>query len=87
VLYDQLLTKKCSGDQIEKNEMGGACRTYGGEERCIRSSGGWGNLREGKHLEDPGVYGGILLTRIFRKCDGAWNRFIWLRIGMGGGLL
>jgi hypothetical protein len=22
----------CSGDQIEKNEMGGACRTYGEEE-------------------------------------------------------
>jgi len=25
-----------SGDQIEKNEMGGACSTYGGEERCIQ---------------------------------------------------
>ena len=30
----------CSGDQIEKNEMGGACCTHGGEERCIRSFGG-----------------------------------------------
>ena len=25
-----------SGDQIEKNEMGGACSMYGGEERCIQ---------------------------------------------------
>jgi hypothetical protein len=23
------------GDQIEKNETGGACSRYGGEERCI----------------------------------------------------
>jgi hypothetical protein len=25
-----LLTQYCSGDQIEKNEMGGACSTYRG---------------------------------------------------------
>jgi hypothetical protein len=24
-----------SGDQIKKNEVGGACSTYGGGERCI----------------------------------------------------
>ena len=37
-LYDLyvLLTKYYSGDQTEKNEMGGACSTYGGNERCIR---------------------------------------------------
>jgi hypothetical protein len=29
-----------SGDQIEKNEMGGACGMYGGEERCIQCFGG-----------------------------------------------
>jgi len=28
------------GDQIEMNEMGGACSTYGGEERCIQGFGG-----------------------------------------------
>ena len=28
------------GDQIEKNEMDGACSTYGGEERHIKSLGG-----------------------------------------------
>jgi hypothetical protein len=28
-----------SGDQIEKNEMSGACSTYGGEERCLPGFG------------------------------------------------
>jgi len=31
-----LLTKYYLGDQIKKNETGGACSTYGGGERCIR---------------------------------------------------
>jgi hypothetical protein len=26
---NDLLTKYCSGDQVEKNEMGGACSKYG----------------------------------------------------------
>ena len=30
----------CSGDQIEKNEMGGACSAYGGEKRFIQGFGG-----------------------------------------------
>ena len=46
--------KRCLGDQIEKNKMGGVFRTYGGEERCIQSFGG-GNLRERDHLEDLSV--------------------------------
>ena len=29
----------CSGDHIEKNEMGGACSMHGGEERCIQGIG------------------------------------------------
>ena len=29
-----------SGDQIEKNEIGGACSTYGGEERFLQGFGG-----------------------------------------------
>jgi len=32
-------TPKCSGDKIEKNEMGGACSTYGGEERLTQGFG------------------------------------------------
>jgi hypothetical protein len=30
----------CSGDKIEKNEMGGACSAYGGEERRVQGFGG-----------------------------------------------
>ena len=28
------------GDKVEKNEAGGACSVYGGEERHIQGSGG-----------------------------------------------
>ena len=31
-----LLTKYCSGDKIEKNEMGGSCSKYGGVETVYR---------------------------------------------------
>jgi hypothetical protein len=30
----------------------------------------WGNLREGDHMEDPGIDGMIMLRWIFRKLDG-----------------
>jgi hypothetical protein len=35
-LRDSLLRTKHPGDQIKKNEMGGACRMYGYDERCIQ---------------------------------------------------
>ena len=34
------LTQYCSGDKIEKNEIGGACSAYEGEERRIQGFGG-----------------------------------------------
>ena len=42
------LTKYCSGDKIEKNDMGGACRAYGGRGGAYTVFW-WGNLRERDH--------------------------------------
>ena len=36
---EELLTKYYAGDQIEKNEIGGACDAYGGGESCAQDSG------------------------------------------------
>ena len=44
-LWFLLLTKYYSDDQIKKNEMGVACGTCGGDERCIR---GFGEETQGK---------------------------------------
>jgi len=35
-----LVIKYYWGHQIKKNEVGGACGMYGGEERCIMGLGG-----------------------------------------------
>ena len=39
-LRSVFLTKYSYGYQFEKNEMGEACSTYGGEERCMQGLGG-----------------------------------------------
>ena len=43
-INDVILTRYCSGDQIEKNERNGGCSTYGAEGRCIQGFVGetWG---------------------------------------------
>ena len=40
LIYVSVLTQYCAGDKTEKNEMGGACGTYGGGERCAQGFGG-----------------------------------------------
>jgi hypothetical protein len=49
---------------------GRICSTYGGEKRCIEDL--VGNVREGDHLEDPGVLvdGRIILKWILERLDG-----------------
>jgi hypothetical protein len=75
----------CACDKIEKNEIGGACSAYGGEEHA----GFWlGNLGKKRQLGRPRVDGRLILRWIFRKWDvGVWTGLIWLRIGTGGGHL
>ena len=51
-----LLTQYCSGDKTEKNEMGWACSTYGGE---AYTGFWWGNLTE---RNTWGIVGRIILT-------------------------
>jgi hypothetical protein len=47
----------------------------------------WRNLRERDPLEDLSVEGSIIFKWICKKWDGAWTGLIWLRIGIGVGLL
>jgi hypothetical protein len=37
----------------------------------------WRNLRKGDHLEEPGVYGRIILKRIFEKWDESMD---WINV-------
>jgi hypothetical protein len=46
--------------------MGGACGTYGKQKRCTQKSL-VEHIKERGHLEEGGVYGGIILKRIFKK--------------------
>jgi hypothetical protein len=48
----------------------------------------WKDLREGGHLENPGIDRRIIPKWIFKIWNGrAWPGLIWLRIGTDGGLL
>ena len=65
-----LLTKYYSGEQIEKNEMGGECSTHWGE---VHAGFWFGNLRERGLLEDTGLDWRIILKWILRKWDGVMD--------------
>jgi hypothetical protein len=40
-VFVRYFAKYYSGDQIRKNEMGGASGTYGGLERCVKGFDWW----------------------------------------------
>ena len=51
LILPALLAKHCSGDEIKRNEMSGACGTHERQESCIQGMGGR-NLKERGYLED-----------------------------------
>ena len=53
----------------------------------VHSGFWWRNLREGDHLQDPGIDERIILKCIFGKWVGACTGSKLFRIGTGGGLL
>jgi hypothetical protein len=81
-----LLTTFYSGDQIEKNEMSGACSTYGERRSTHRVLVGKteGKRPLGRHSrrwEDN------IKLDLQELRWSEWTVLIWLRTGTGGGLL
>jgi hypothetical protein len=60
-----LLVKYYSGYQIKKNEMGGACSTYGEGE--IHTRVWWRNPRRKDHLKQQFVGKRIIIKWIFER--------------------
>ena len=66
--------------------MGEACSTCRGEERYSIYRGFWcGNLREGDHLEDPGVDGSNIKIDFQEVGWRELVELIWMRIGQVAG--
>ena len=57
LLWSVILTKYYLGDQIEKNDMGGAYSMYACQEGCVQGFG-WEYLRERNHLDTIHKVGG-----------------------------
>jgi len=78
--------RRFSGDQIEKNEMDGACGVYGERRGKYRVLVG---KPEGKiHLGRPRLIWEDNIKMDLQEVGcGTWTGSIWLRIGTGGGIL
>jgi hypothetical protein len=78
--------KYYSGYKIKKNEIGRACSTYGGEERCIqvlvaKSGVNRPDGRPRRRWEDS------TKLALLGVEWGTWNGLIWFRLGTGGGYM
>jgi hypothetical protein len=47
----------------------------------------WVSLKEKDHFEDLDIYGRIILKLVLKTDRRIWITFIWLVIGINGGLL
>jgi len=77
----------CTGDKIEKNEMGGACSAYGKRRGVYRVLVG---KSEGKRsLGRPRLRweDNIKIDQQEVGDVGVWIGSMWLRVGTGGGHL
>ena len=71
------------GDKIENNEVGGACSTYGGRERCAQGKpDGKRPLRRPRRRWEDNIKMDLQEVRGI-----VWTGWRWLRIGTGGGRL
>jgi hypothetical protein len=61
-------------DQIEKNEIGGACNTYERKERCRQVL--FGKTDGNRPLGNPGLYGRIIIRWIFQEVG--WRDRDWI---------
>jgi hypothetical protein len=70
-----------------KNEMGEACRTYGGR-LVVHTGFWWGNLRVKRPFGKPRRRRKDNIKMKLQEVEcGAWTGLVWLRKGIGGGLL
>jgi hypothetical protein len=68
VIRDSLvLFTKYYGDQINEDEMGGACSTHGKDMHTVLL---FGNLKGRDHLEDVGIDGKVILEWILGENGG-----------------
>ena len=81
-----MLTEYFSGDKIEKNEMGGACSSYGEKEMRVQDFVGEASGKEPLGRPRRRWEDNIKLD-LQEVGFGVWTGSIWLRIGTGGGHL